>query len=345
VVATLTTLRPFVLILAFISAIGQGVAFGQYESESDATVPLENFYIKRHKGGVLRQLLSKVTFGFSTGYTGTSFKHDLTGFGILQAPGTAPVIFSANSRRYGNWVNDLVPDSTNSTGFMVDSDTTALGFKSKTFGIPFKATIHFQINRFRIGGGYSFDYTNVGKFRPLSYGGDINSFQLDKKGFFMKHYFVLVGAEVYRYYEYLLVVDMNIGGYKLGNQFNQGLIDRSLYVNFGATVEREMSEYFRLFVRPSYEIKNYNLAIPEVGQAITHRMNAFNLNFGATYRIPELARCFHPQCHAQINHAHGDKEYRSRRHPIYKKQNPHYGENYPTLIKYKGKNKNKLNPY
>ena len=47
----------------------------------------------------------------------------------------------------------------------------------------------------------------------------------------------------------------------------------------------------------------------------------------------------------QINHAHGNREYRSRMHPIWKKQNPHYGENYPNLIKYKGKNKYKLNPY
>jgi hypothetical protein len=74
-------------------------------------------------------------------------------------------------------------------------------------------------------------------------------------------------------------------------------------------------------------------------------MNGFYLNFGATYRIPELRRCFLKDCHAQLNHAHGNREYRSRRHPIYKKQNPHYGENYPVIIKYKGKNKKKIEPY
>jgi hypothetical protein len=69
------------------------------------------------------------------------------------------------------------------------------------------------------------------------------------------------------------------------------------------------------------------------------------LTVGFTYSLPELPRCFLKDCHAQINHAHGNKEYRSRRHPIYKKQNPGYGENDPTLIKYKGKNKRKINPY
>ena len=339
-----------VSIIAFVTVIGPGVAYSQYESESDATIPLENFYIKRQKGGALRSLLSKLTFGLSTGYGGTSFKHDLSGFSIMQVDGSTPELTSTSTTvpttRYANWVNDVTPSTnTDAPTFFVSSDTAQLGFKSNTFSIPLKATLHVQIDRYRIGGGYSFDYTNVGEFQPVSYQGDINSFQLDKKGFFMKHYFGLIGAEVYRYYEYLLVVDVNIGGYKLGNQFNKSLMQKSLYFNFGVTAEREMSEYFRLFIRPSYEIKNYKLAIPETGLSVPHKMNAFYLNIGVTYRIPELARCFLKTCHAQINHAHGNKEYRSRRHPVFKKQNPHYGENYPTLIKYKGKNKNKLNPY
>jgi hypothetical protein len=74
-------------------------------------------------------------------------------------------------------------------------------------------------------------------------------------------------------------------------------------------------------------------------------MNAGYLQVGLSYSIPELPRCYLKDCKIQINHAHGNKEYRSRRHPIYKKQNPGYGENHPTLIKYKGKNKRKLNPY
>jgi hypothetical protein len=74
-------------------------------------------------------------------------------------------------------------------------------------------------------------------------------------------------------------------------------------------------------------------------------MDGFFVNAGITYRVPELRRCFLKSCHGQINHAHGNREYRSRRHPIHKKQNPHYGENYPVLIKYKGKNKKKINPY
>ena len=322
---------------------------GQYENETDATIPLEHFYIKRQGSGFLRRILSKVTFGLSTGYGSTTFKHELDGFGILQNPGTAPRLFQPSNISSGhtNWINAVTPatNTTSASSFMVNSDTATVGFKSKSFNIPLRATLHFEIDRFRIGGGYSFEYTHIGDFRPVNYSDRISNFSPEVSSFFLKKYFVSVGASVYRYYEYLLIVDVNIGGYKLGKDFDAGAIKRSAFVNLGVTVEREMSEYFKLFVRPSYEIKSYKLNFEESGQNIDHKLNAFYLNVGFTYRIPELRRCFLKNCKAQMNHAHGNREYRSRVHPIYKKQNPHYGENHPVIIKYKGKNKRKLNPY
>ena len=228
---------------------------------------------------------------------------------------------------------------------MVSSDTADIGFRSKTFSIPLKATLHVEFDRYRVGGGYSMDYTRIGSFTPINYSSDIAPYTLESSNMFVKHYFGMIGAMVYRYDLYALVVDANIGGYSLGKDFAKNLMKKSVYLNLGVSVEREFSEYFRLFVRPSYEIKSYKLTIPETSQTLQHKLNGFYVNFGFTYRMPELRRCFLKTCHAQINHAHGNREYRSRRHPIYKKQNPHYGENYPELIKYKGKNKKKLHPY
>ena len=297
---------------------------------------------------MLRLLLSKVHVGLSTGYGQTYFKHDLAGYGIMQKPDSMPKIFNSAqvSAGYSNWFNRATP-STNSVTpgtFLVNSDTTDLGFRSKAFNIPFKATLHVEFDRYRIGGGYSIDYMRIGDFEPISYGSDISNFSPEEPTVWLKKYFVVLGGMVYRYYDYTLVIDANIGGYNLGKTFDKSVIKKGVYLNFGATVERQMSEYFRLFVRPSFELKNYKLNIPEAG-SITHNFNAFYINIGASYRLPELRRCPIKRCRAQINHAHGNREYRSRVHPIYKKQNPHYGENYPTLIKYKGKNKKKLNPY
>jgi hypothetical protein len=297
----------------------------------------------------LRLLLSKLNFGLSTGYGQTFFHHKLEGFGVIQQPDSVPLIFNSvdPSIRYSNWFNGvkIANPGTAPGSFLVNSDTADLGFRSKAFSIPLKATLHIEFNRCRIGGGYSYEFMHIGKFTPTNYTGDISSFKPQANNFFLKKYFVMLGAMVYRYYEYALVVDANIGGYKLGKDFDKGLIQKGIYVNVGATVEREMSEYFKLFVRPSFEFKHYNLSTPESGESVNHRFNALYINIGASYRFPELRRCYNKDCHAQINHAHGNREYRSRRHPIWKKQNPHYGENYPTLIKYKGKNKRKLNPY
>lgn len=228
---------------------------------------------------------------------------------------------------------------------MVTSDTADIGFRSNTFSIPLKGSVHIEFDRYRIGGGYSLDYTQIGTFEPTRYGSDISGYELERTNMFIKHYFGMVGAMVYRYDQYALVVDANIGGYSLGKDFAKNVMKKSICLNLGVRGEREFSEYFRLFIRPSFEIKSYKITIPETYQTLQHRLNGFYVDVGFTYRFPELRRCFLKTCHAQINHAHGNREYRSRRHPIYKKQNPHYGENYPELIKYKGRNKKKLNPY
>ena len=344
-----TALKRFSSILCLIIAPSGGPSlYAQYEREQDASIPLEHFYINRQKSG-LRSFFSKIHFGLSTGYGSTPFRHQLNGFGIVRQPDSLPLIFDHDNLgvRYSNWTNNvqgsnypLAPGA-----FAVNSDTAEIGFRSKTFNIPLKATLHVEFNRYRIGGGYSIDYTSIGSFRPTSYSSDIAGYSLQKSNIFLKHYFGMIGAMVYRYYEYALVVDANVGGYNLGKSFAKGLMKKSIYLNLGVTAEREFSEYFRVFIRPSYEIKSYKLSIPETMQTLQHRMDGFYVNVGITYRLPALRRCFLKSCHAQLNHAHGNREYRSRRHPIYKKQNPHYGENYPVLIKYKGKNKKKLNPY
>ncbi len=316
----------------------------------DVSIPLDHFYVERQGPGIFRKVLSKFTFGLSTGYGSTAFRHTFDGWVLYQPASGAPVIYNPGNpaQGYTNWFNRITssPLTINPGDFQVNSDDAEVGFRSKSFHIPLRATVHVEFSgRYRVGGGYAVEYTRVGDFVPISYPNDIRSFVPDVSGFMLKKYFVLAGASFYRYDNYLFSAELNIGGFSMGKQFDKAVMDKGLLVNLGLPVERELSEYFRVFIRPSFEIRNFNMDIPEESRSIRHRFNAFYLHIGATYRIPELRRCFDPKCRAQVNHAHGNREYRSRVHPIWKKQNPHYGENYPTLIKYKGKNKRKLNPY
>jgi hypothetical protein len=323
------------------------VVLGQ--DEDKPVFPLDNFYAKRKKNPI-RSVLKNIRFGASLGYGQTFFNHKLDGYGIFQRPGYAPRIFVADptiSTRYSNWVNDMVTDtlSIKPGNFLVKSDTAKLGFKGKALNIPLKLTAHYEFERYRIGGGYSWEFMSIGDFNSISYKDQIASFRPQGATGLMKKYFAVIGVSFFRLGDFLFTADANVGGYKLGKNFNYSLIKKGVYANIGVTVEKDFSEYLRVFVRPSFEIKNYSISIPESAKTISHSINAYYVNIGLSYSIPQLPRCYNNNCHVQMNHAHGDREYRSRMHKFWKWQNPNYGQNNPTLLKYKGKNKKKLNPY
>jgi hypothetical protein len=318
-------------------------------AQDQPVFPLDNFYAERKPWA--RSVLRNVRFGLSTGYGNTFFRHRLDGFGVLQAPDSAVKIFDAADPNaiYSAWVNRVAPSPWGfaPTDFRVNADTARLGFRANGWNIPIKATIHYEYQgRFRIGGGYSYQWLHMGSFRPMQFEDRLADHAPPRPvGGWMRHYFGMLGVSFYRVHRYLFTADVNVGGFRPGRNFDNALIRRGIYVNAGVTIEKELSEYLRLFLRPSFELKNFTLAVPGARYAITHNINTFYLNVGLTYSIPELPRCFHKSCRTQINHAHGNREYRSRVHPIYKKQNPGYGENQPSLIKYKRGNRRKMNPY
>jgi len=320
------------------------------QDEEKPTFPLETIYAKRKPWGT-RKLLKNFRFSLSTGYGHTFMSHKLDGYGIIQPKNGSPQLFlgSAPSTRFSNWVNRGIQDSTTTVpidAFRVSSDSTKLGFKGKAWNIPLNATIHYEfLERYRIGGGYAIEYMNLGPMHPITFKDKISNFQPTPKGGMMQKYYGMLGISFYRIDKFLFTGDVQAGGYKPGKNFDMSQIKKGLYVNAGVTIEHEFSEYLKAFLRPSFEFKTYTLNLPNSDKPIPHYMNAFYVNIGLTYALPELPKCFHKECQAQMNHTHGNREYRSRMHKIYKKQNPMYGENYPKLLKYKGRNKKKMNPY
>ncbi len=321
------------------------------QDDEKPTFPLETIYAKRKKN-TTRAILRNFKFSLSTGVGTTFLKHNLDSFGVYQPTGFSPRIFpvgTAVTPRYTNWVNIVSGDTLGVTpgDFVVSPDTAKLGFKGKGFNIPLNLTIHYEfLKRFRIGGGFSYEAMFMRDFKPTSFTDQIGNFRPGNSSGLMRKFYGMAGASFYRLDKFLFTGDIQVGAYKPGNNFAMGLIEKGMYFNLGVTVEREFSEYLRAFVRPSSDIKKYTISIPgSNGNSIEHKMNAAYFQFGLTYSLPELPRCYLKDCKIQMNHAHGNKEYRSRVHPFFKKQNPNYGENHPTLIKYKGKNKRKLNPY
>ena len=330
------------------------------QDEEKTKFPLEKFYAERQKNKA--SFLSKFVFGLSTGAGNTFFSHSTTGFGIYQVSGQTPILFDLtgigtvsvptitqldSAHRYSNWINDVSVNKAfiSPTSTITINTGTAKG-SGNGLNIPLKLTIHYETKQFRFGVGYSYELMTLGSFNLKASNPDISVMvSPSSSAGFMNKYFGVLGYSFYRYNKFLATADLNIGKFSPGTSFNSALIDKGLFYNLGLTIERDFSEYLKVFARPSIEIKSYSIMLAPSGKSIDHSMNAVYLNIGITYRIPELPKCYNKDCRIQINHAHGNKEYRSRAHKFYELQNPGYGENDPVLIKYKGKNKRKLNPY
>lgn len=314
----------------------------QAQEDKGEGIPLERYYADRASPGIFRRVLKDFGFGFSTGYANSYLSHDLKGFEVFQPGNGAPQIYAGSTAtRYSNWLNDATIDNTPPPAGT--AYTQEVSFKGTALNVPLNLFVFYRYKQqYRIGLGYSYDLLNLGAMQPSD--AAIGQFQPSSSFGFVKKFYGLVGYSFYRWNEYLFTGDLQVGSFSPSN-FNTAVVTPSSYFNLGVTVERDLSEYFKAFVRPSFDFRSFATALPESGKSIDHNMNTLYLSVGVTYRIPELPKCFLRGCRAQINHAHGNKEYRSRRHPIYKKQNPGYGENDKTIIKYKGKNKRKINPY
>lgn len=301
-------------------------------NNSEEEIPLDNFYAKV-KPNNFRRFLSRFSFGLSTGYGSTFLRHSLNGFGVNQRVGATPTIYSlngANTVYYSNWINDVTIASNNIGGQEIIDPNNKLGFKGKATNIPIKLTVHYEfMEKFRIGGGVSYEMMSIGTLQPTSYMDKIESIKPSRSFGIMSKYFGLIGFSFYRIRDYRFTGDLQVGSYKPGNNFNKSLILAGYFFNLGVTFEKEFSEIIKVFIRPSFESKKYDISIPNTTLKIDHSLNAFYINFGISYSIPSLRKCFISNCRTQHNHPHGNREYRSRVHPIYMMQNPPYGKNPP----------------
>lgn len=303
-----------------------------------------------------RSFLSKFTVSGSIGYGVTFHSHEISGVGIIQNPNSAPLIFDNTfavtdpiSVGYNNWVTNPnairnIPVDTSS--FLLGTDSVSVTYKALGTSIPINISVHYTFGRYRIGGGFSFEPYGNSSYKPNVFKDDLQSFKTDFNVSNYLRWYFLLGGEVFKTKRNMIVVDAKLGTYKLQKKyFNPDVIKRSLFFNIGVRFEHSLSEYVKVYLRPSVEFKNYTVTIPESGYSITNNLPAFYTDIGVTWRLPDRNKCPISNCHTQINHHHGRKNYRSRVHPFWKWQNPDYGQNYPKLLKYKGKNKRKISPY
>lgn len=268
---------------------------------------------------------------------------------------------SASFTGYKQWLTN--PQTENVSRFgnsdannQVLSDTARLGYKGNSGSVPFTLVVQYNfLDRFRIGAGIGYEIHQLPIMSPTVGEDILGQYVPEIHKTHLLRYFGMIGGKVYQIQDWSYFVDIQIGKTKFGNAFSKTATHTGLFFNIGFPMEYEFSEYFRAFIRPSVEFKNYQTSL-EGFSAITTVQPAVYVHFGFRYNIPEIPRCHlkaknptgydYPKrftnktCRIQKKHIHGDRMYRGQ--PFYKKQNPKVGQNYPVLKKYKLFNRRKM---
>ncbi len=307
----------------------------------------------------IRVFLNKFSFTLTTGYSRTSYSHDLSGVFFYQ-DSVNQFVFTNDENPGGtisgfqDWLNNPIPvlDSVSnpvvSPAILINTDTAALGFKGVSGGIPVTLNMHYNFLNFRIGGGFTWERQFIRPLQPTTMQDQIRDYQPNFKATSYTRLYGLVGYRFYQFWTYDFVAELQIGKYGQGKQFNNAAVSKGLVTNFGISIENNWSEYFRVIIKPSIDFRNHTVNLPD-GSSIIHKNHTFLVQVGLSINIPEIPRSPMKSDHVQLKHIYTDpktgrlKEVRGQ--PIWKRQNPKVGENHRRLWRYKFKNRRKLNPY
>ena len=327
--------------------------------------------------------LNKVALTVSWGYSTTNFEHSLEGFYLYQtgenqfilpklsngaisdiisgqsdwlnSPKISPAVNIGDSYQIGynpieSPVNNLEIDS---DYLFIDGDSTAINFRSFWSGIPINIVAHHDFNNFRFGMGVNFEKLWSKPLAVVHGRNHYLSYHPNFKSTDFLRAFGILGYKFYSEWNYAVVGEVMLGKIWSSSEFDDNQINRSLFYNLGLNFEYHFSEYLRLIVKPSYEIKDYVVNVPSNGSEnltrLTHRYNSLTLQMGISINIPEINRSPLKEDHVQLKHvithpATGRLE-EVRGQLIWKVQNPKIGQNHRKLIQYKRKNRKNSNPF
>ena len=329
--------------LLLISSFDAGAQFrnrsGNGGNTDDLSFPLETIYtdIKPRR---LCKFLSHIEFTGSIGGGLNRVTQELVGLGLFQAATQQPIIFGpptgTPSSGFTSW--SVAPKSvplnitSNSGDILINTDNQRLRYRGRGIVLPVEFMVSTSFKRFRVGMGLRADYFAISELGSVEKPGQLRPITFSDKTLSIRNLHLYAGYDFFRWQDLVLTADLQIGKPALGNAFNLPSVTSPIFIGTGVTFRKEITEYFSLFARPSITLTGYSYSPGGVGE-ISQRSMAFSVSAGVTIRVPELPRCFVKTCGVQMNHPHGNREYRSRVHPIYKRQNPGYGENYGPPLK------------
>lgn len=361
-------MRKFLLVIYFATGMAMSVA-----AQSDDIYTRYNIY-----RNPVRVFLNKFSFTLTSGYGMTNYNHTLEGFYFYQDNNTQLILSNQNELAtiftgYDGWMSepflaeevniddpfdvpyDYLDNPVNNpllknSRLLVDTDTLGLGFSSFSPTVPISLVMDFDYKKFRFGVGLQYETHYIKPLKPTLLEQVVRPYepQFEKTHYFK--YFGMLGYQFYEWWDYTFVAELQLGRAKAGKEINQDAIGigQNFFTNIGINIEKNLSEYFRVVVRPSYDIKSYVVNLPDAS-SIRHYNPAFMVQVGVSINIPEIPRSPMKSDHVQLKHVIVDGKtgrlMEVRGQPFWKKQNPKVGENHRRLWRYKLKNRRKIDPY
>lgn len=339
---TRTIACSFIFLIFYMEGVAQGFDPGFEQKKHD--YPIRAFF-------------NKFSINVSTGYGRTFYRNTLTDYSYLRN-GQGSFIYPGNVispndtiTAYQNWfsgaeITEVVvgnsPDSeTNGYKFLPASDTSRILMKAGGYNFPVNLSVYYNLFRLRLGGGVGLNFHGANIPEPDNFlthfpkPGRISSV--------MSSYFFLLGYSVYEFYDNAFGVDVRFGKLNMGSGFDANVVEPTNFVNIGVTLEKVVSEYFRLYLRPAYEMRSFAVNLPQ-GAPLDYQANTLFLTFGVSINYPDLPRSPIKNDKIQMRHYITDpmgnkREFRGQ--PFWRKQDPKIGELYPELIKNKRKRQTK----
>lgn len=246
-----------------------------------------------------------------------------------------------------NWFNDsrqVLFDQIHDDDYAISSDTLALSFVNNgnyrpvTFklSLSIKKTdkVHFNTtgerksleeDLVRIGGGMSVGQVNYkNSFFTVEDHPEYGEMRINTTKTSQKKFFATAALNVYSYADYTVFVDLEAGAWQFKEEdFNTEVIQFDPFFSIGLTFEKQFSKYFRMYLRPAAEFRNYQFQSDNV--IVPNKLNMFSLNLGLLLKYPTYPRNRNSGHNVQMEHVYNGKIYRGR--SIFRKQNPRIGQN------------------
>ncbi len=235
------------------------------------------------------------------------------------------------------------------------TEETPVDLKSSDWAMPINAGLRINIfSLLTIGGGYGMEWGNFSNLR----GGD-HEFNFEGASYQVSKLYGTVGLVLYdakrrqsflkwqyrRYstnnlymqseltqrarqrYPWRFLLEAEFGQLNLQSSMDPNVtVSEDPYFGVALRIERDFSEYTKMFIKGGAEFRAFNYANPNLPDIQMLEQNVYALQVGFAIRFPGTKRCKIPGCGVVMKHMHNGIEYRGS--GIFNYQNRKIGQWY-----------------